>query len=509
MRLATSATSRAILLTLFILQSLIDARQPPLHHLRNRAAALASTRGVIPAAIRSRHKRTVSSWSTPPHLGSTPPYIIYPGDFGADPSGRTDSTASFQAALAALLSRNTSSHEDEGGTTDLGGALLDLEGGDYLISAPLIIPSNYSNCAIVHGSLRASPAFPQDSFLVEIGSANSPCVNWGDSCNEDVSIEDIFFDGQQVAAGCVRFWNVIGVNAGPDLFCVNFTTTGFDIEGGHEVELHESWVGACWYTPPSSCWLNSSALGSTTGILINGNDHILDNVVVFAGLVGVAVRGAANLVTATHTWNTQSGAVPAGIGIDVSVWQNRFVSPYLDYVPLVCRGCALTVITDGFFLGGAQIIFEPDPNAYPVRGVFISGSVYAGLGDGVPDIIALPPPKNGANFSGVQDVTILGSTSDNALSIKRSVSASLTVSGASPWTFDFSGMLIFETLPIVSVSYSVTSLDGTFCRYHALPPVEHVVTIVADANTNATVVCTVDQSVRLPAAVPGASTRRR
>jgi hypothetical protein len=186
------------------------------------------------------------------------------------------------------------------------------------------------------------------------------------------------------------------------LCSVNFTTTGFDIEGGHEVELHESWVGACWYTPPSSCWLNSSALGSTTGILINGNDHILDNVVVFAGLVGVAVRGAANLVTATHTWNTQSGAVPAGIGIDVSVWQNRFVSPYLDYVPLVCRGCALTVITDGFFLGGAQIIFEPDPNAYPVRGVFISGSVYAGLGDGVPDIIALPPPKNGANFSGVQ-----------------------------------------------------------------------------------------------------------
>ena len=91
------------------------------------------------------------------------------------------------------------------------------------------------------------------------------------------------------------------------------------------------------------------------GILINGNDHILDNVVVFAALTGVAVNGAANLISATHTWNTQSGAVPAAVGIDVISWQNRLVMPYLDYVPLVCRGCAVTTVTGGFFLGGAQV----------------------------------------------------------------------------------------------------------------------------------------------------------
>ena len=90
-------------------------------------------------------------------------------------------------------------------------------------------------------------------------------------------------------------------------------------------------------------------------MLINGNDHILDNVVVFAGLVGVAVNGAANIVSTTHTWNTQSGSVPAAVGISVVSWQNRFVSPYLDYVPLVCRGCAITTVTNGFFLGGAQV----------------------------------------------------------------------------------------------------------------------------------------------------------
>ena len=185
------------------------------------------------------------------------------GDFGADPTGRADSTAAFAAAVAALLSRNTSGHEDEGGSIDLGGALLDLEGGDYLISAPLTIPTNYSNCAIVHGSLRASSTFPPGAFLIEVGTPGAPCSNWGDSCNEDVSVEDLFFDGSQVAAGCMRFTAVIGVNAGPDIFCVNFTVAGIDIEGGHEVMLHESWVGACWYTPPGACWLNATALGQT------------------------------------------------------------------------------------------------------------------------------------------------------------------------------------------------------------------------------------------------------
>ena len=99
----------------------------------------------------------------------------------------------------------------------------------------------------------------------------------------------------------------------------------------------------------------TSALLHFRGVLINGNDHILDNVVVFAGLTGVSVLGAANVISATHTWNTQSGSVADAVGIEVTSWQNRLVAPYLDYVPLVCRGCAVTTVTNGFFLGGAQV----------------------------------------------------------------------------------------------------------------------------------------------------------
>jgi hypothetical protein len=62
----------------------------------------------------------------------TPSGIIRPTDFGADPTGRTDSTVAMQAAMAALLqlgsSRNRSTLSSN--ITDLAGAVLDLQGGE-------------------------------------------------------------------------------------------------------------------------------------------------------------------------------------------------------------------------------------------------------------------------------------------------------------------------------------------------------------------------------------------
>lgn len=152
----------------------------------------------------------------------------------------------------------------------------------------------------------------------------------------------------------------------------------------------------------------------------------------------------------------------------------------------------------------AQILFSPDPHGYPVRGVFISGNEFAGLGDGQSDILALPPPNGGANYSGVQDVTVIGSCSDNSAAVKRSTTATLTSTGTPPWVFDFTDRLIFDAdvAPIRSVLYSVTSIDGSFFQHHALPAQGLVVTVVADvvglaASVNATVTCSVDQSERL------------
>jgi hypothetical protein len=70
-------------------------------------------------------------------VGGSP---IVPADFGADPTGTKDSTAAMQAAMSALLSRRGPPVSMASNITDLGGATLDLSGGSYLISAPLVIP---------------------------------------------------------------------------------------------------------------------------------------------------------------------------------------------------------------------------------------------------------------------------------------------------------------------------------------------------------------------------------
>lgn len=420
----------------------------------HRRAALRSLAPHASPRFRARVSALVRGWPSSGLRAAAAPWSISPLSYGADPTGVLDSSPAFAAALAALLARGTSGHHDEGGTVDLGGALLDLEGGDYLLSRPLAFPSNFSNYAMAHGTLRAAPSFPPGGFLVDVGTAGAPCQNWGDSCTEDVSLEDLFLDGGQVANG-VRFNEVIGVNAGPDLFVVNFTRVGVDVEGGHEVLLHESWVASCWYTPPERCWLNASALGGTSGVLINGNDHYLDQVVVFGGLNGVVVNGAANLLSGVHTWNTQVSAVPNSTGMLVQQWQNRLETPYLDFVPLVLEGAAVTTVTGGFFLGGAQIVFKPHPSGYPVRGVYIAANQFFASGS-TPDVVALP---GAAPYTSIEDVTIIGAMSDDPATPRRSTTATVTLLNATAWAADFSPLLVWDAAdaatPLQAVTYTL------------------------------------------------------
>lgn len=424
------------------------------HYAANRRAAVKHLRSAsrssmdgLSVSSAARMAKEIHSWAQPRHLTERSSWVISPTDYGADPTGRQDSTSAFQSALAALLSRNASGHTDESGTIDLGGALLDLQGGDYLISMPIAVPSNYSNYVIAHGTVRASPSFPSTRYLLEFGSEGSYCSNWGDSCSEDGSVEDLFLDASQRAAGCLKYWSVIGFNAGPDIYCLNFTDDGIHIEGGHEVVVHETWVGSCWYTPPNACWLNASALGSTTGILVNGNDHYVSDSIVFAALTGIGVYGAANMFTNVHTWNTQSGSVATAAGILNTVWQNRFVGCYMDFVPFVCSGCAVTTFAEGFFLGGAQVVFTPHPSGYPVRGVVIRDNQFAGLDDGQASIVALPPSPGQPSYSLLEDVSISGSMLDNSNAQstgERAIMTAENVTAGQPVVLDFQHLLVWN-----------------------------------------------------------------
>lgn len=179
-------------------------------------------------------------------VASPTPSLIVPADYGADPTGANDSTAAMQAAVHALLAARGPRHTMASNITDLGGATMDLSGGTYLVSAPLVIPPMYGNAQIVRGTLRASPKFPADRFLVEIGSslcdprlANGKPDIQG-SCGQFINVNEVMFDAAHVAAGGVSVTKTMGTTLGPSVFFTGFTVAGVQINGGHECMVQQA-----------------------------------------------------------------------------------------------------------------------------------------------------------------------------------------------------------------------------------------------------------------------------
>ena len=84
----------------------------------------------------------------------------------ADPIGKVDSSPAFAKALEALL--NASAHGGKSmavNIVDLGGATLDLGGGEFLLSKPVVIPQFVGNIHFSDGTLRAHSSFPKDKWL--------------------------------------------------------------------------------------------------------------------------------------------------------------------------------------------------------------------------------------------------------------------------------------------------------------------------------------------------------
>eukprot|EP01052_Picozoa_sp_SAG31_P000616 SAG31_NODE_17_length_35773_cov_25.999271_41_plen_200_part_00 len=166
--------------------------------------------------------------------------------------------------------------------TDLGGATLDLSGGVYKISAPLVIPAMYGNVQIVRGTLRASATFPRDRWLVEIG--NSSCIphlsnghkDVQGSCGQFINLNQMLFDASHVAAGGVHVSKTMGTTLGPSVFFTGFTSSGVQIDGGHECMIQEAWFAECEWSDArgSLCQEDPDAPGGNTsrsvGVRING-----------------------------------------------------------------------------------------------------------------------------------------------------------------------------------------------------------------------------------------------
>lgn len=74
--------------------------------------------------------------------------LFYVRNYGADPTGDTDSTHALLAAINAAFNVTTV-EQMMPGVPDLGGVEIHLEGGNYLISEPLRLPASRGGNVLV------------------------------------------------------------------------------------------------------------------------------------------------------------------------------------------------------------------------------------------------------------------------------------------------------------------------------------------------------------------------
>ena len=154
--------------------------------------------------------------------------------------------------------------------------MLDLEGGTYLLSSPVVLPAG-GNMRVSDGSLRAAGTFPRDRWLLESNqdclwkcTPGVDCRYWNTStlCHEDITVENVYFDSSHVASGGLLLNNSMGCVISRSYF-LGFWRSGVNIQGGHEILIEQCWLGETWWDEPPP--ENQSSIG----ILVS--THSLDS----------------------------------------------------------------------------------------------------------------------------------------------------------------------------------------------------------------------------------------
>jgi hypothetical protein len=142
--------------------------------------------GLHPRTL-AAHRRALRSWGRARAAPDSP--LLTPVSFGADPTGKADASPAFAQLLTALQARCAGvARNMSDGISDCGGLVVDLQGGAYLLTEPLVIPQFLGNLRVIDGTLRAAPGFPQAEFLLGVGDLPCKPPSGQGSCNENVGL---------------------------------------------------------------------------------------------------------------------------------------------------------------------------------------------------------------------------------------------------------------------------------------------------------------------------------
>ncbi|WVZ87080.1 hypothetical protein U9M48_033772, partial [Paspalum notatum var. saurae] len=397
--------------------------------------------------------------------------VFHVTDYGADPTGATDATAAINKAIADAF-RPPTNATMTGGIPDLGGAEVHLDGGTYLVKAPLTLPaSGGGNFKIHGGTLRASPDFPTDRYLIELSASSS-----GRSYDyEYATLRDLMLDCAYRGGG-VSVVNSLRV-AVDNCYVAHFATDGVAVRGGHETFVRNSFLGQ-----HMTAGGDPGERGFTgTAIRLDGNDNTVSDVVIFSAATGILVTAPANSISGVHCYNKAAGF--GGTGIYLKSSQAWISNCYMDYTSIVAEDPVLLHVSGSFFLGDANVVLKAVDGV--ARGVQVVGNIFSGRDKGV-DIVQLD-----GSFATVDQVYVQHNSA-TGMTLKSTSARTAAQGNGTTWTIDFSSVLLFPDR-IGHVQYSLVS--GDQFPGHTLRNVSgNQVVVATDKDVAATVHVLVDQN---------------
>ncbi|KAK2366022.1 polygalacturonase QRT3 [Trifolium repens] len=400
--------------------------------------------------------------------------------YGADPTGNSDSTEALLATIAAAA-KGPSKGFLMNDIIDLGGAQINLEGGNYLISKPLQFPvAGVGNLMIHGGSIRASNTFPPNKNLIDLSNYGSTSHSYN---YEYITLKDLFLDSNFKGGG-ISITNSLRINI-DNCYITHFTTNGILVQSGHETYIRNSFIGQHITAGGDKNERKFSGIG----INLQGNDNAITDVVIFSAAIGIMITGQANTISGVHCYNKASGFGGTGIYLKLpGLTQTRIVNSYMDYTNIVAEDPVQLHISSSFFLGDAKIVLKSIKGV--VNGLNIVDNMFSGSNHGV-EIVKLDTSIT--PFNKIEQVFVARNVV-NGMNLKAT-SAIISMHGnGTSWIADFNKILIFPNL-IRNVQYSLSASGNTFPN-HALRNVSHnIVVIETNEVVIANIYVKVDQGI--------------
>lgn len=376
--------------------------------------------------------------SAAPQLGAAEARTVNVIDYGADPSGKNDSSAAIQKAIQAAKDVFVSSTAGSGSLT------VDLQGGSYRIDTTLDL-SWAAGFVFSGGSLIAGPSFPNSSYIV-----------YCRSCTK-LMFRDLIVDNQHRGGGFM-FSSPLQVQI-DNAFFSHFATHGVycNETGGHELLLANSFFEEFHWGEPG---YNTSSAKTATAIELVQPDSSILNVIIRCAKKGIVSSSTSNLIESTHIYTTCNHAdLPAENTICFDVKGARVIDSYVDNCIFRVTELDYGLVLSGTqFFGVAQLALAPQKQNAPLSGMRIVNNIFNSDAEATPRLW-VDTSKGSLDAGRISNVTI----ADNNHARGTRATARVSWQGSLPAVMDvdLSGQLLFW--PVDAAVSCVVMLDGDTC----------------------------------------------